>query len=129
MIFSKTSRGLIMLGAISGFLSIILGAFGAHAIKQWLAPDLMSVYQTAVSYQIYHSLGLLLLGLIYHHHQNSLIRAAGWLMISGTVIFSGSLYILALADIRWLGAVTPVGGSFLILSWLLLAIGIRKQAS
>ncbi|MDH5517867.1 MAG: DUF423 domain-containing protein [Gammaproteobacteria bacterium] len=129
MIFSQTSRNLIMLGSLGGLLSIVLGAFGAHAVKAWLATDLMAVYQTAVSYQMYHSLGLILIGLIYHHHQSRLIKSAGWLMLSGMIIFSGSLYLLSLAGIRWLGMITPVGGICLIIAWLFLLMGISKKAS
>lgn len=122
----KTSRDFILLGAISGFLSVSFGAFGAHAIKQWMSADLMSVYQTAVSYQMYHSLGLILIALVYQHHQNKLVKVAGWLMLAGIIIFSGSLYTLSLSDTRWLGAITPIGGILLLLSWFLLGLGISK---
>lgn len=125
----KTSRDFILLGAISGFLSVSFGAFGAHAIKQWMSADLMSIYQTAVSYQMYHSLGLILIALVYQHHQNKLIKVAGWLMLAGIIIFSGSLYTLSLSDTRWLGAITPIGGILLLLSWLLLGLGISKTDS
>lgn len=127
MSLSKTSRNLIIIGAISGFLSISFGAFGAHAIKQWMSVDLMAIYQTAVSYQIYHSLGLILIALVYQHQQNTLIKTAGWLMLAGIIIFSGSLYTLSLTDTRWLGAITPVGGILLLLAWLLLGLGVSKK--
>ena len=127
MNFSVISRTFIVLGATGGLLSVALGAFGAHSIKHWMPTDLMTVYQTAVSYQMYHSLALLIIGLIYHHHDNKLINSAGWLMFSGMFIFSGSLYFLSLSGIRWLGAITPIGGSLLILSWLLLIFGVLKK--
>lgn len=127
MSLSKTSRNLIIIGAISGFLSISFGAFGAHAIKQWMSADLMAIYQTAVSYQIYHSLGLILIALVYQQQQNTLIKTAGWLMLAGIIIFSGSLYALSLTDTRWLGAITPVGGILLLLAWLLLGLGVSKK--
>ncbi len=127
MNLSKTSRNFILIGASGGFLSVALGAFGAHAIKQWLSADLMAVYQTAVSYQMYHSLGLILIALVYQHQQNRLVKTAGWLMLSGITIFSGSLYILTLTGTRWLGAITPVGGILLLLSWLLLVLGASKK--
>lgn len=127
MNFSKTSRTFIIMGAMSGFLSIAFGAFGAHAIKQWMSADLMAIYQTAVSYQIYHSLGLILVALVYQQQQNKLIKVAGWLMLSGILIFSGSLYTLSLTDTRWLGAITPIGGTLLLSAWLLLAFGVSKK--
>lgn len=127
MSLSKTSRNLIIIGAISGFLSISFGAFGAHAIKQWMSADLMTIYQTAVSYQIYHSLGLILIALVYQQHQHKLIKIAGWVMLAGIIIFSGSLYTLSLTDTRWLGAITPIGGTLLLLAWLLLGLGVSKK--
>ena len=127
MNFSKISRNFIVLGAIGGFLSVAFGAFGAHAIKQWISTDLMAIYQTAVTYQMYHSLGLVFIGLIYQHYQNTLIKIAGWLMLTGMVIFSTSLYVLTLSGIRWLGAITPIGGSLLLLAWLLLIFGMLKK--
>lgn len=129
MNLSQTSRGFIFIGVIGGFLSVAFGAFGAHAIKQWLSADLMAIYQTAVSYQMYHSLALILVALIYQHHQHKLIKYAGWLMFAGIIIFSGSLYVLTLTDTRWLGAITPVGGTLLLLAWLMLAFGIHKKTS
>jgi uncharacterized membrane protein YgdD (TMEM256/DUF423 family) len=125
----KTSRTFIIIGAISGFLSISFGAFGAHAIKQWMSPDLMAIYQTAVSYQVYHSLGLILIALVYQQQQNRLIKTAGWLMLAGIIIFSGSLYTLSLTDTRWLGAITPIGGTLLLSAWLLLALGASKKVN
>lgn len=127
MNLSKTSRNLIIIGAISGFLSISFGAFGAHAIKQWMSADLMSIYQTAVSYQIYHSLGLILIALVYQQQQHKLIKIAGWIMLAGIIIFSGSLYTLSLTDTRWLGAITPIGGTLLLFAWLLLGLGVSKK--
>ncbi|MDH5424256.1 MAG: DUF423 domain-containing protein [Gammaproteobacteria bacterium] len=117
-----------MIGSVGGFLSVAFGAFGAHAIKQVLSADLMTIYQTAVSYQIYHSLALILIALIYQQHPHQLVKVAGWLMLCGTIIFSASLYTLALTDTRWLGAITPLGGSLLLLAWLLLALGTGKKS-
>lgn len=129
MSFSKISRNFIIIGATGGLLSVALGAFGAHGIKHWMPTDLMSIYQTAVTYQMYHSLGLLFIGLIYHHHQNTLIKFSGWSMLAGMMIFSISLYILSLSGVRWLGAITPIGGSLLLLAWILLIIGMIKKVS
>jgi len=124
-----TSRTFIVAGAIGGFLSVCFGAFGAHAIKHSISPELMAVYQTAVEYQFFHSLGLILIGLLFQQQPNNFIKIAGWLMIAGTLIFSGSLYVLSLSGIRWLGAITPIGGTAFIAAWLLLAFGSLKKDS
>lgn len=123
-----TSRRFIALGAFIAFLSVALGAFGAHAVKNSITPELMRVYQTAVDYQFYHALGLILIGLIYQLHQSRLITVAGWLMLTGIIIFSGSLYILSLSGIRWLGAITPIGGTAFIAAWLLLFYALIRPA-
>jgi uncharacterized membrane protein YgdD (TMEM256/DUF423 family) len=115
----------IFLGSLSAMISVMLGAFGAHALKGRLTPDMLDIYQTGVHYEFYHALGLILVGLVaYHLPKSEYITWSGWLMFAGTVIFSGSLYILSLSGVRWLGAITPVGGTFFIVSWLLLAIGV-----
>lgn len=129
MNFLITSRYFIALGAISAFLSVGLGAFGAHAIKQTIAAELLAIYQTAVDYQFFHSLGLILIGLVYQQLPTKLIKSAGWLIVFGIIVFSGSLYILSLTGIRWLGAITPIGGTAFILAWFLLAIGSFKKSS
>ena len=109
-------------------LAVVLGAFGAHALKTRLGADLLGVYQTGVQYHFYHALGLLLVGIITHQFPPSLwIKTSGWLMFAGILLFSGSLYILSLTSLRWLGAVTPVGGLAFILAWLCLSIGILRQ--
>jgi len=129
MNLSETSRTFIIIGSIAGFLSVALGAFGAHGLKQLLSSELMAIYQTAVSYQIYHSLALILIALIFQHQQNKYIKAAGWIMLAGMLVFSGSLYLLTLTDTRWLGAITPIGGTLLLISWLLLGLGVFKKSS
>jgi uncharacterized membrane protein YgdD (TMEM256/DUF423 family) len=102
-------------GAILGFLGVAAGAFGAHALRGSLAPDRLEIFETAVRYQLVHALVLLTVPALGS-------PAAGWAFLAGTVIFSGSLYLLVLTDIRWLGAVTPIGGVLMLLGWLLLAI-------
>jgi len=128
MNLSETSRTFIIIGSIAGFLSVALGAFGAHGLKQSLSSELMAIYQTAVSYQIYHSLALILIALIFQYQQNKFIKASGWIMLAGMMVFSGSLYLLTLTDTRWLGAITPIGGTLLLLSWLLLGLGASKKS-
>ncbi len=109
------------LGAISMFIAIAAGAFGAHSLKQILSLEMLVVYRTAVEYQIYHSLGLILVGLLPSCKNHLGISVSGWLMLVGIVIFSGSLYTLSLSGIRWLGAITPMGGLCFLAAWLNLA--------
>jgi uncharacterized membrane protein YgdD (TMEM256/DUF423 family) len=104
------------LGALSGALSVAAGAFGAHALKVRLAPDLLAVFETGARYQGLHALALLAAA-----WGGRLPRAAGWCFVAGTLLFSGSLYALALSGVRTLGAVTPFGGVLLLAGWLLLA--------
>ena len=111
------------LGAILAGLSVMAGAFGAHALKSRIEPDLLAIFETATRYQIYHALGLILIALI--REPSALIGVAGWLFFAGILIFSGSLYILSLSGIRWLGAITPIGGLAFIIGWLCLAIGFK----
>ncbi len=100
----------------------MLGAFGTHALKGRLTTDALAVYRTAVEYHFYHALGLSLIGAVAMRIPDSAaLSAAGWTMLAGIVLFSGSLYVLALSGARWLGAVTPVGGLAFIAAWLLFA--------
>lgn len=112
------------LGAASAGLGVALGAFGAHALKARLAPDLLAVWETGVRYQIYHALGLMAVAWAASRWPGSAVTASGWAMVAGTVLFSGSLYLLALSGVRWLGAVTPLGGVAWIVGWALLAWGV-----
>ena len=115
------------LGSIIAMLAVILGAFGAHGLRARLTPEMLAVFHTGVEYQFYHALGLLAVGLLLQHHPASVaLRWAGWLMFSGIILFSGSLYLLVITDHRWLGAITPVGGIAFILSWLLVFIAVCK---
>lgn len=111
----------ITLGATLAFLAVMLGAFGAHGLKNVLGPELLMVYQTAVDYQMWHAIGLLIIGLIQLQKPSVLLTTAGWFMFTGIVIFSGSLYALSLTGIKLLGAITPIGGASFLIAWLLLA--------
>jgi uncharacterized membrane protein YgdD (TMEM256/DUF423 family) len=112
----------ITLASLSGMLAVMLGAFGAHALKNRLDDYAMGVFQTAVQYQFYHSLALLAVGVIaLSHPQAALLRSSGWLFALGIVVFSGSLYVLSFSGLRWLGAVTPIGGLAFIAGWACLA--------
>jgi uncharacterized membrane protein YgdD (TMEM256/DUF423 family) len=114
-------RLFVVLGSLSAFLAVGLGAFGAHALKARMAPDLLIVFETAVRYQMYHALALLAVGWACTRWPGTAVSAAGWLFVIGTVLFSGSLYALSLSGLRWLGAITPVGGLAFLGGWLCLA--------
>lgn len=107
---------------VFGALSIALGAFGAHALKARLAAHMLVTYQTAVQYQMIHTLALLATAILMYKNQSTFLTAAGILFITGTLLFSGSLYVLATTAIRWVGPLTPIGGLLLILGWLCIAI-------
>jgi uncharacterized membrane protein YgdD (TMEM256/DUF423 family) len=111
------SRFALIAGALLAALGVALGAFGAHGLRGLLTPEALGWWQTAVQYQLWHALGLLAIGAA----RLDGLRAAAALLLAGTLVFSGSLYAMALTDLRWLGAVTPVGGALMIGGWLLLA--------
>lgn len=116
-------RIFLLWAAILGGLGVGLGAFGAHALSERLTPNLLQTYETAVRYHFYHALALLaVVYAIGRWPQSTLPVAAGWLFVLGVLIFSGSLYLLAFTGIRWLGAITPIGGVALIAGWACLAI-------
>ena len=121
------ARMFVALGAALAALAVILGAFGAHALKTRSPPDLLEVYHTAVQYHFWHALGVLAVGLAMQQLPDAgWLRAAGWLLTAGVVLFCGSLYLLALTGARWLGAVTPLGGVAFILGWLALAVAALR---
>lgn len=115
------------LGAILMAISVLLGAFGAHGLKNVLSPDMLAIYKTGVEYQFYHALGLLFIGVISTRFDSKWIRWSGVLLLAGMVIFSGSLYVLALSGIKTIGAITPIGGLSFVAGWICLAIGITRS--
>ncbi|MEO8305600.1 MAG: DUF423 domain-containing protein [Betaproteobacteria bacterium] len=116
-----SARLAMTLAAAFLFVAVGVGAFGAHALKERLAPDLMAVYQTAVQYHFWHALGLLAVGMLLLNRPDSgLLAAAAWLLVAGLVLFSGSLYALALTGVRGFGAVTPFGGAAFLAAWVAL---------
>ena len=118
---------LLALGAVSGAISVMLGAFGAHALKARLSADALSAFQTAVQYQMMHSLALIAVGLwLSRHPEDMLSRYAALAFCFGILFFSGSLYGLTLGGPRWLGPVTPIGGTLFIAGWLLFAAAVIK---
>jgi uncharacterized membrane protein YgdD (TMEM256/DUF423 family) len=119
------TRMLIAAGAIGAALSVMLGAFGAHALKSRLPPEILATFQTGVQYQFYHALGLILIGIIAQFTRASaILTASGALMLAGILLFSGSLYVICLTGLRGFGLVTPIGGVAFIAAWLLLAVGV-----
>lgn len=114
-------RTFLALGSISALLAVAAGAFGAHALEARLAPDLLAVFETGARYQMFHALGLLGVAWAASRLSGGPAAAAGWLFVAGTILFSGSLYLLALTGERWLGAVTPVGGVAFLAGWACLA--------
>lgn len=116
-------RPLVTLAALNLFIGVACGAFGAHALKNRLPPNLLEVWQTAVHYQQIHALGLFAVAGLLAWSGARVFRSAGALMLAGIVLFSGSLYALALSGERWLGAVTPIGGVLLLAAWALVAFG------
>lgn len=115
----------ICVAALLGGLAVGLGAFGAHALKKILENNQrLDTYELAVKYQFYHTLVLLLLGLALLHFSHRLLHLAGFAFIGGILLFSGSLYVLSLTNLRWLGAVTPFGGLAFLIGWLFLLLGV-----
>ncbi|HEX8905540.1 MAG TPA: DUF423 domain-containing protein [Longimicrobiaceae bacterium] len=115
------------LGAIFGFLGVAAGAFGAHALRSRLSADLLAVFETGARYQMYHALALLAVALAAGRAPSRALRAAGWLFTAGIVVFSGSLYALALTGVRVLGAITPLGGLCFLAGWIALALGAAER--
>ncbi len=112
-----------------GALAVGLGAFGAHGLEATLtANGRLETYETAVKHQFYHSLALLLTGILMLNLNSDYFLWTAWSFIIGTLIFSGSLYILSLTNVTWLGAITPIGGLAFILGWIFLALGAAKAA-
>lgn len=121
------SKTILLTGASLLALAVILGAFGAHALKAKLDNDLMQVYKTGVEYHFYHALGLLLIGILSFQMPSSLMNWSAFFLAAGIIIFSGSLYLLAVTGIKWLGAVTPLGGLSFIAGWILLFLAVWKK--
>jgi len=124
-------RGFFAAGSISALLGVIAGAFGAHALRNHLEPATLAVYETGVRYQLFHAVGLFAAAWAATRWPGRAVRTAGWLFVVGTVLFSGSLYALALSGSRSLGVITPFGGVSWVLGWtsLLVASLARRDRS
>jgi uncharacterized membrane protein YgdD (TMEM256/DUF423 family) len=110
-------RTFLLLGALAGFIGVALGAFGAHGLRARLPAEMLAVFETGVRYQMYHACAILIVALAAARLDGWLIRAAGWLFAAGIVLFSGSLYVLALSRLTMFGAVTPIGGLAFLAGW------------
>ncbi len=118
----------LLLAACCAFTGVGFGAFGAHGLKAILSPEMLEVYKTGVTYQMWHALGLGLIAVFSQQAPKAkLLRWAGWLMFAGILVFSGSLYLLAILNLKWLGMITPLGGVMFLVAWLLVALFAAKQ--
>ena len=114
----------MFIGALMGFVGVGLGAFGAHGLRGRLTPDMLAVFETGVRYQMYHALALLAVGAMLSRVDSRAVVVAGWSFTAGILIFSGSLYALALSGVKTLGAITPIGGLAFLAGWIALAIAV-----
>lgn len=123
-----TSKRFLSIGAISGALAVMIGAFGAHGLEDRLSAEMLTIYHTGVDYHFYHTFALLVVGLLADRIPSRKLNAAGWCFTAGIIVFSGSLYALSISGITKLGAITPIGGLLLIAGWILLALSIIKSS-
>lgn len=123
---NSISKRFLVLGTLLMGLAVCFGAFGAHGLKQIVTPERLAVFQTGVQYQFYHALGLCIVAFIAHIEPKKMVNIAGNLMLTGVLIFSFSLYLLVILDISWLGAITPIGGILMVISWLILCVSVFK---
>lgn len=123
------SKLFLLLGAVNATLGVMLGAFGAHGLKARITTEMLSVYQTGVHYHLFHALGLFVVGLAATQIIDSVyLKWSGWLMLMGIILFSGSLYVLSVSGLRWLGMITPIGGMAFIVAWILFVVAIIKAS-
>jgi uncharacterized membrane protein YgdD (TMEM256/DUF423 family) len=116
------TRVFLVTGAVSAFIAVALGAFAAHGLRARVAPELLTVFETGARYHMYHALALLAVAWASARGLGTPATAAGWLFVAGTVLFSGSLYVMTVTGARWLGAITPFGGACFLAGWLALAV-------
>lgn len=121
------SKVFVALGALFALLGVALGAFGAHGLKGKIAENLLANYQTGVHYQLVHALGLILIGLLMAVLPSSSLNWAGWALVAGILLFSGSLYVMALTGLTKLGMITPIGGVLFLVGWLLVIVAALSR--
>jgi uncharacterized membrane protein YgdD (TMEM256/DUF423 family) len=124
----SSAQRFLTLGSILAGLGVAAGAFGAHALKDILDPPMLQVFETATRYVMYHAFGLCIVSWAIDRYPEQRLEKSGWLFLIGILLFSGSLYVVSLAGIRWVGAVTPIGGLAFMIGWLLLAWGVWRDA-
>jgi len=124
---TRMDRSFFTLGSASAFLAVAAGAFGAHGLRARLSPELLAAFETGARYQMYHALALLAVAWAAAQWPGPLPRAAGWCFVAGTVLFSGSLYALALSGLRWFGAITPLGGVAFLAGWVCLGMAAKQR--
>lgn len=124
----QTAKVFLILGGFNAALVVLLGAFGAHALKARLSAEMLAVFQTGIHYHLFHALGLIAVGLVATQiPASAYLRWSGWLMLVGIILFSGSLYVLSVSGLHWLGMVTPFGGMSFIAAWVLFVVAIVKS--
>ena len=119
-------KSILTIAALSGLLAVVLGAFGAHALKKMISPEMLEVYKTGVQYQFYHTFALLAVGVLMYFNTSKALKWSGYLFVLGILLFSGSLYVMTIAGIKALGIITPFGGMVWIAAWFLLMVHCRK---
>ncbi len=119
-------RIFFLIGTLSAFIGVAAGAFGAHALKNRLSAELLATFEVSVRYQMYHAFALLVVAWVLTKWSSSLAVTSGWCFVVGTILFSGSLYLLSLSGVRWLGAITPLGGVAFLAGWLCLGLAVWK---
>ena len=117
----------IIIGSVLAALAVSIGAFGAHGLKSKVSSEDLVIFETGVRYQMYHSLGLILIGILGFHYPSNIIQLPAILFLIGIIIFSGTLYLIPLTGLRWFGAITPIGGTALIAGWIALVYNIIKS--
>jgi len=122
-------KSILTIAAISGLLAVALGAFGAHGLKAIITPEMLEVYKTGVQYQFYHTFALLAVGILMNFNQSKALKWSATLFVIGMILFSGSLYVLAISGVKALGMITPFGGITWIAAWFLLIVHCRKLST
>ena len=126
---NSQTRKLIIAGAVFGFLFVALGAFGAHGLKTLMSAEQQAWFRTGNLYLGIHAMAIIFCGILHHLFLTRSIAMSGWLFLTGILIFTGTLFLMALGGPRWLGAVTPIGGTLFLIGWGTLVYGILKSRS